>query len=280
MSRSSGSKFADRMVSLVNKGWDEFISRPSLFSSRRTDYQAQRKQGQCAAKERMRLLEKQVRELATRIEQRRAAHQTSSSASDLAFADQIMTELYHNRGRGDSFFTYDGYSGAHPTERLVIEIGGWSMRAAPEESNYAERDPRWEDFRNGHIVTHGFRRIGGHPDFEITAGLPARAASRFFTYFFARVKAGQVFKDGDVMFIGCGRGASQYACAEDCTTVTNKRVPSTCGGVMVKLVRYCFADNLRIIFADARQEFTMDAPQISYCPVATPVSYNACTCQD
>lgn len=55
-----------------------------------------------------------VRELASRIEYRRAAHQTDAPAFDLSFAEQIMTELHHNRGMGDSVFSYDSYSGANP----------------------------------------------------------------------------------------------------------------------------------------------------------------------
>lgn len=69
--------------------------------------------------------------------------------------------------------------------------------------------------------------------------------------------AGEVLKDGDVSFI------EDFAKA-----------------LKVKLVRvhYCFVDILRIILADANQGFTMDAPQISYCPLPAPVRFSVCLC--
>lgn len=255
MSRSSSScsktsSFVERMVSHVRREWDDFTSPPFVSSSRRAPDQTHG--ARVLRRMRAKLLEKKVRELASKIEQHRAPCQTPPPASDLLFAAQIITKL-----RG-SFFT--------------------NGSETAEESHGAERDPYWKDFPSGYKVTHGFRQIGDHPEFEIAVSLPPHIASRLLKYFFARVKAGVVLNDRSFAFIGCGRGANEHACAKDCSGMNKNRV-RPCGGVMVRLigVQYCVEYHLRVYFADANNRFIVDEPPMNFFPAVTHAS---CTCQD
>ncbi len=135
--------------------------------------------------------------------------------------------------------------------------------------------------------THGFRRVGGHPEFEFTIPLDPYHAHCIFSHFYERICGGHVFKDGDEVEIAFRAPDNESGNPEAGNQDSGNQGPDEeCSKngdfcvYKVKLVRvyYCFADVLRIVVADNEQKFTQDAYQISYCPAPIPARYSACKC--
>jgi hypothetical protein len=151
---------------------------------------------------------------------------------------------------------YDGYSGRNTAESVAIVKVGWALfwykdadksfcRPCPDHFHGAGCMKPVSGPRANHYITHGFRSLRDHPDFEIVTPMSPDESRSIFQHFYDRVEAGEDFSDGDVFLMSGDQG------------------------LRFKLVKilFGFTHVFRLIFSDVNLEFTCDRSQLEHYPL-------------